>query len=257
MAGEKLDTTNKIVIPGDGNLSSEETKKDIVKGLKDLMPEEIEMAAKKKELERKEKELERKEKELEKKEKELEKKEKELEKREKEKLYWNKDAILNDLEENHIKIYENEEVMWYKWRIVEITLPGVWEEFNPFKYFVSEKSINMIDFEKNPELAKKSYSMKDIWGLLKAMNEYMKAMGVRTDRYMDYENDLKDWQKGRKNRCDVWDCLKQIELIDGSCWLKDKDVPFMGARARWDCGDNKCCFHVYESGEANLLLRVS
>ena len=45
MAEEKLDTTNKIVIPGDGNLSSEETKKNIIKGLEDLTLEEMGIAA--------------------------------------------------------------------------------------------------------------------------------------------------------------------------------------------------------------------
>ena len=45
MAEERLDITNKIIIPGDGNLSSEETKKHIIKGLEDLTSEDMDIAA--------------------------------------------------------------------------------------------------------------------------------------------------------------------------------------------------------------------
>ena len=91
MAEERLDTTNKIVIPGDGNLSSEETKEDIVKGLKDLTPEDMGMAAKELEVEMEKRETrEREEEERRKREEEERREWEEKERREKERIKFEK-----------------------------------------------------------------------------------------------------------------------------------------------------------------------
>jgi len=158
----------------------------------------------------------------------------------KEELYWNKDAILKDLKENHVTVYENQEMMWYKWKIVEINLPWAWEDYNPFKYFVSYKLVRKDTFESNPELEKNSYSMEEVWNLLKAINNYMKAMGVEIDTDVDYENDLKTWEhytkKGKLNnhKSVAWDCFNDIAWLNDWYWLKDKDVAWsVGSRAHW------------------------
>ena len=261
MAEEKLDITNKIIIPGDGNLSSEETKKHIIKDLKDLTPEDMGMVATELDEEKERRERE----EIEKKEREKKDREREAkEKREKiEKIYWNKDAILDDLKENHIKV-EEAEMMWYKWKIVEITLPEVWNfKRYSFKYFVSDDRIRKDEFESDPKLGNKSYEMEDVWGLLKAMNEYMKAMWVETDWNIDYENNLKFWEIWKK-ACKAWDCLKEclIDKAELDSWyrLMDTDVGWRkGSRVRWICCGNSCYCNRsdIDTNSANLFLRLS
>ena len=177
----------------------------------------------------------------------------------KEKLYWNKDAILKDLMENYVTVHENQEKMGYKGKIVEINLPGMWEDYNPFKYFVSDKSVRKDTFERNPELKEKSYSKKEVCGLLQAMDRYMQAMGVETDWAMDYENELKYWET-YNHRCDAWDCLKQIAWLDRWYWLRDKDVGWRkNSRAYWYCDYDYCYFNRsdYDYYYANLFLRLS
>lgn len=181
----------------------------------------------------------------------------------KEKLYWNKDAILKDLTENHIEVKEDVEYMWYKWKIIRITLPGVWKEYEPFEYFVSDESVCKDTFESNPELEEKSYSMKDVWGLLWAMNRYMQSMWVETDWDMDYENDLKYW-KIDNYWCEAWDCLKEClknkAKLDRWYWLKDKNVDWRtNSRALWGCNFDYCVFSRSDGGydDANLFLRLS
>lgn len=179
----------------------------------------------------------------------------------KEELYWDKEKILENLKENCVKVEENVEMMWHKWKKVHINLPKIeWKfEWFKFEYFVSNESVLKKDFESNPELEKKSYSMEEVWGLLKAMNKYMQAMGVETDWDMDYENDLKYWKTDNYG-CDAWDCLKNIAWLDYWYWLKDKDLDWVkNSRAEWNCNFDYCDFDRDDSDshDANLFLRLS
>lgn len=177
------------------------------------------------------------------------------------KLYWNKEKILENLKEKCVKVEENVEYMWYNWKKVHIDLPEIEWKFGWFKfeYFVSNESVLKRDFERNAELEKKSNSMKDVWGLLWAMNKYMQAMGVETDWDMDYKYDLKYW-KTNNYRCDAWDCLKQITWLDYRYWLMDKNVDSKkNSRAAWYCNDGNCSFNRIDNDNfnANLFLRLS
>lgn len=177
-----------------------------------------------------------------------------------ESLRWDREGILNALKENHVKVEKNAEIMWYKWKKVHIDLPEIEWKFGWFKfeYFVSNESVLKRDFESNPELEKKSYSMGDVWGLLWAMNKYMQAMWVETDWDMDYENDLKCW-KTDNYRCDAWDCLKQITWLDFWYWLRDKNVDSKkNSRSAWNCNFDYCDFIRSDNAnnEANLFLRL-
>ena len=177
-----------------------------------------------------------------------------------EKLYWNKEKILENLKEKCVKVEENVEYMWHKWKKVHIDLPEIEWKFGWFKfeYFVSNESVLKRDFESNPELEKKSYSMGDVWGLLLAMNKYMQAMWVETDWDMDYENDLKIW-KIDNYRCDAWDCLKQITWLD-FYWLRGKNVDSKkNSRSAWNCNFDYCDFIRSDNDNysANLFLRLS
>lgn len=183
----------------------------------------------------------------------------ELSQEKKEKLYWNRVAIIKDLKENYLK-EKDAEMMWYKWKEVHLSLPAVWN-FKWFKldYFVSNDFVYKEDFESNPELEKKSKSMKQIWEILKAVNRYMAELWVENDWDMDYENDLQDW-KTEKYGCKAWDCLKDISGLNELYWTGDKGVDgIKDSRVLWDCYDDDCDFTRCNGGNssANLFLRLS
>ena len=177
-----------------------------------------------------------------------------------ESLRWKKDEILNALRTNEKYVKkERAEVMWHEWEKVHINLPEVWKfKWFKFEYFVSDGEVTRKDFEANPELRKRSYSMKDVWELLKAMNEFMAALGCETDWDMNYENELKYWETVTYG-CYAWDCLKDITWLNSLYWLSDKNVAWRtGSRARWSCIAD-CTFYRYSDDyySANLFLRLS
>ena len=173
-----------------------------------------------------------------------------------EKIYWDEEKILDNLKQK-VVVEENVDYMWYKWNKVHITLPEVEWKFGWFKfeYFVSDEEVVKKDFESNPELEKKSYSMKEVWGLLWAMNTYMQAMGVETDWNMDYENDLQHFDQNNVG-CWAWDCLKQIAWLDRWYWLKDEK---RWSRYEWICYTNDCAFFWQHDGSisSKLFLKLS
>lgn len=177
----------------------------------------------------------------------------------KEELYWDKDKIIKNLKKK-VEVEEDVDYMWYKWKKVRINLPAVWNfEWFKFEYFVSNATVYKEDFESNPELKNKSYSVKDVWKLLRTINKYMNAMGVVTDWDMDYKNDLKEW-KTKKCRCNAWNCLKDIAWLDNRYWLKDNNVDRkIKSRAIWNCRSYMCRFSrlVYDHSDANLFLKLS
>lgn len=166
-----------------------------------------------------------------------------------------KETVLENLK-NRVKVKENVEMMWYKWKIVEFYLPEAWKDYNPFKYFVSYGYVDKHEFESNPELEKKSYSMEEVWGLLWAMNRYMQAMGGEIDWWdMDYENDLKFWETGIFG-CEAGNCLKYIGwLIDWRYWLKDTDLR---SRTELDIRETYCHFTrtSFYDDKARLFLKI-
>ena len=176
----------------------------------------------------------------------------------KEKLYWNREAIIKDLKENYLKKYDAE-IMWFKWKEVHLTLPAVWNfEWFKLDYFVSNDLVYERAFESNPELEKKSKSMKDIWEILKAVNRYMAELWVETDWDMNYENDLQYWKTERRG-CKAWDCLKDVTGLNRWYWTSDKgETREKNSRIRWNCSDDRCYFNRYSLGlEAHLFLGLS
>ena len=186
----------------------------------------------------------------------------------KEHLIWNTDAILDDLKKNHVKIEENVEMMWLKWKKVHIDLPAVWNfEWFKFDYFVSDVRVEKKYFEKKKlfgrkSLENKSYSMKDVSKLLQAMNNYMSELQWENDGDIDYEHELIYWRKNKKKWCKAWYCLSEITWLDCRSWLSDKDVDWeKDSRAFWRCEYHDYCFDRCDNDcvnlEANVLLRLS
>lgn len=97
-------------------------------------------------------------------------------------MYRNRDLIIKDLKENHVKMEENVEMMWYKWKIFHINLPAVWN-FKWFKFdcFISDKLVSKEDFKKNPKLIRQSYLVDDISNLWLSLNEYLKEYWAYLD----------------------------------------------------------------------------
>lgn len=176
-------------------------------------------------------------------------------------LYWNADAILRDLKENCVKVEENVEMMWYKWKKVKINLPKIkWKfEWKVFEYFVSEERMRSKSLENNSELRSKSYSMKEVWELLRAINRYMKVYGVKTDRRKKYEDFLIPWVFNRSLRSEAWECLKYITNLDSCYWLQDKSGKSVVKRnIYWFCVDDYCYFNADTSKLwAHLFLKSS
>jgi len=174
-------------------------------------------------------------------------------------LYWNKDAILDELKEKYVDIENDVEMVWYKWKIVHINLPVVWNfKWFKFDYFVSESSVRKNEFESNPELEEKSYCMDDIWRLLCAVDEYMKELGVKIGEVKKQEGYIRYWIEGVFN-FDAWDCLKKIAWLDKEYRLSDKNIAWYGSRITWNCSNEDCSFDSYirEYNRNYLFLKLS
>ena len=242
---EEIAIKNNIIIPVVGKDSRSHELKEVLEVCSDEKIKSIVKEAKKEEKEREKREEERKEKE---------RKEKNL------KLMWNTNAILNDLKENHIKIEEDKEMMWYKWKIIHIDLPKVWNfKWFRFGYFVSNITITKEEFERDPLIEKQSYSMKDVSELLQAMNEYMKELQGDNDWDMNYENGLRRRETNTIG-CMMWYCLRYITCLNTWYWLKDKELSWIkGSRAIRACANGNCCFSLGDRSDnyANLFLKLS
>ena len=163
------------------------------------------------------------------------------------------DAILEDLRKNYVRIDKNKEILWERWKIIHVDLPEVpGSNFKWFKFdFFAWPRIMNENFEKKPDLEKHSLSVKKIWKILQAINEYMEACGAEYDIDVDYENDIlmEDFT------CKAGDYLINIADLCGSYRLK-------GNMARFCCctdhGSTFCCVSpVYENNtcyDANLIL---
>jgi len=179
-----------------------------------------------------------------------------------ESLYWNKDAILDDLIENHVYIDEDIEIemLGHRWKLIYINLPKIGNfEWFKFDCFISDYSYHKKEFESGSEYDEKLYSMDEIADLLEALNRYMRAYWVNMDENVDFKKDL--YWKNSKVTTDTWECLKKIIDLDRDYWLGDKDVDEMEwTRACWFCGPDSSFFseyNDYDDDGAKLLMKLS
>ena len=179
-----------------------------------------------------------------------------------ESLYWNKDAILDDLIENHVYVDKDIEIemLGHKWKLIHINLPKIGNfEWFKFDCFVSNYGYNKKEFEFDSEYDRKFYSMDEISDLLKALNRYMRAYWVNMDENIDFKKDL--YWKNKKITSNTWDCLKKIIELDTDYWLRDKNLDGKkGTRACWFCGYNSSYFseyNDYDDDGAKLLMKIS
>jgi len=185
-----------------------------------------------------------------------------------ESLYWNKDAILKDLKNNHVKVEENTEILWYKWKIIHVDLPSVWDfKWFNFDFFIWNKYENKKDVLNNSKLEENLYSMSEILELLKNTSNYMKACGIELDKNI---TDLDNHMKYRKHdhiiinkdgskefsdtnlKNEIWDCFKYITGLNELYWLKDS---LKNRNIGRSC-IRHLCFFDNEINSAPLLLKL-
>lgn len=127
-------------------------------------------------------------------------------------LYWNKEWLLKDLKENHVKIIENARSpinchYGDEWRIFYIDLPSVWNfKWYEFKFYVSDWYVKKDDYErwfKEDDLLYSGEKIWGYWGPLRAIAEYMKESWVKMEAW--------EWS----------DCLKNITGLNN--WYRSKD----------------------------------
>lgn len=165
-------------------------------------------------------------------------------------LFWNRIAILDDLAKNHVKVEEDVEMMWYKWKRFHIDLPAVGDfKWFKFDWFVSDNMLKREDFMNN-NVRKKLHSKNVVYKILRAMNKYMKTMGVKTDWDVDYKREM-----GRYcYDCIAWDDRTYFTGLDYPYWVIDDEFKSFPVVDIWDC-DDECWFHSF--GSAKLLLKLS
>lgn len=163
-------------------------------------------------------------------------------------------TILEDLKNNYVKIDDDKEMLWYKWKFIHVDLPAVWEfEWFKFDFYLSNEWLSKKDFE-NLNCDDLLYSMEDISLLLNAIRRYIKAKWIDIDEYVDYEKELKDWEYWWY-QSEAWDCLKEITGLNRDYWLKDI-VKYQNnsgifpanqepRRIKLNCHNNTCCFNDY------------
>lgn len=182
-------------------------------------------------------------------------------------LFWNTEAVLNDLKENHVKVEENVEFMWYEWKFFHIDLPSVGDfKWSKFDFFISKDQLEIWEFESNLDLENQSYSMKDVGEFLGLLRIYMKEYWISLDPNMDFCKDLRE-RETYNAWCDTWECLSYIMDIKGDHHYFLKDKEWNDLRAEWifgydsDWNNTICCFQYkktkYFFQKANLLLKLS
>ena len=175
-------------------------------------------------------------------------------------LFWEDEyLILKDLKKNHVRIDFSEN--WS--RRILLILPAIWNfKWFEFDCFIPNKDILKYDFEHKKWYVDDSYSIQEIWKLLKAINDYMKACWVETDWEMDYEKELKA-RKTRTVNSKAWNILNEITWLNEIFWLKDKNVGWINddSRAFLSCLGHDCFVNYVDRRwddefSAHLLLKT-
>lgn len=170
-----------------------------------------------------------------------------------EELKWNPDKVIADLEENHMKVDdENVEMYWYKGKIVHVELPSVWWfKWDKFDYFISDEVINIDDYKKI-KWTINYHTERSFWKFLNNLNKYMQQFWIELDTqkvYVWWWQEVRedyvygiDYRYSHKNWCEIWRYVeKLLYWYIGHCRLGD-DMLFM-----WDdfCFDAAWSVGVY------------
>ena len=176
-----------------------------------------------------------------------------------EKLLWNKDAILEDLE-NNIKTEDTEvEIDWkkYKWRNVYLKLLPVWNFVGPtiLKYFVSDETVKKSDLDK-PEIKKRLFTPEKICNLLDDIGRYL--LEFKLDGFNFSYHDYKKLTYKEQYKSFEWDCLKKIHWLgfDNSNNNSFHVIDNNGNLLCWQMNWIYCVFENFDNYSSHLLLET-
>lgn len=177
------------------------------------------------------------------------------EKMDREKTISKKESIIRDLRENYVRVENEAEMMWYRWKKVHIQLPAVWDfEWFKFSYFIPTSSIKISDLWQHSELTEKSYSVKEVYELLHAITIYMRESWILIDDSIDYDG----YDTYRDVfRFESWNILKSITGFSELYWLKDSDSTLADSCAMWINYGGNSMFSKGGGGIAKLFLKIS
>lgn len=156
-------------------------------------------------------------------------------------LRWDKDAILNNLKENYVKIEENVDMTPFlcKWKKIHIELPKIWDfEGLKLNLFVSKWYEKKSDFE-HRRAESMSYSAKELTDeVLIPLKRYMRELWIEIDTW------------------DVRDCLKVITGLNNRYRLTDKSKDG-NSQAACSFGEYSLKWNTEDNSRAKLLLKSS
>ena len=166
-----------------------------------------------------------------------------------------KESIIRDLRDNHVKIEEDVEMMWCRWKRIYIELPAVWSfEWFKFSWFIPNESIKISDLWQHWELIEKSYSVKEVYELLHAITMYMRELWISIDDRIDFDG----YSSYRDVfRFESWNILKSIAGTSDQYYLRDSDSSLIDSCAMWINYGGNSLFSKYWGDTAKLFMKVS
>lgn len=128
-------------------------------------------------------------------------------------LFWNEDAVLEDLKNNCITIDWDKEYLWHKWIVVHVKLPAV-EDFDWFEtdYFISDGGVEQRDLVFMKE-RKKLYHKEKIRKLLEAISKHMKAYWIEMDEDVNFDCDIDQLE------CHISTLLGEYFKLNSAYWV--------------------------------------
>lgn len=110
-------------------------------------------------------------------------------------LFWNEEAILEDLKKNHVDV-KDVKAFWYDSKLITIDLPAIWEDFQWKKVCIIIPNISEEQCE-NDKLQWCLLSLEDLSDILSWILSYMKSYWVEIDWNFsfEYSEDFKDFHE--------------------------------------------------------------
>lgn len=164
-------------------------------------------------------------------------------------LFWNEEAIKEDLKKNHVTIEECMDKTWYFGKNITIDIPKVWDKFPWYKFecFVSDEKFKSIDWLSN--IRGRFIYRDDIYRLLDAINSYMNVYWITKDKF-GYNRDML-WEI---DNCVGMDCFKYITWLDSLYWLGCDITGY--TEYKFNCTGKKQIF-IDKNKRSHLLLKPS
>ncbi len=171
-------------------------------------------------------------------------------------LFWNKDKVLEKLKKDCVKVEENADMMWYKWRIVHINLPAIGSfKWFKFDYFVSDKKLLWDDIENDSKIEKKLQSTEKFEKLLSSLKDFMKGYWIKVDEGFEYD-EMFNFSGHFYYECEGWKVLTDITWD----FDRDNDDFYFLRNKDWETVSynnfKECWWESDDVGWANLLLKI-